>query len=369
MRVKILALGAAFAFLFFSCGEKGSGNSGGGKYTVVAYNDLGMHCMNQDDSELMILPPFNTMHAQVIKRGENPQIIQSGLTLKYSVPGNTFSEGKTNFWDYVSKLLGVDPAPNVGLAGNMLEGSMVPSGNGDWVATGIPLTPQTDAGAIDPYQFAQINLWEGGTIEESTRAVIPVSWEIRCDLCHNTPGLTTAEDILTKHDAMHGTNHMANRPIQCGKCHQQPELGDLAPGTEPHEPLSHVIHHSHSMRMDPVMGIVGVECYACHPGITTKCLRDVHARKGFTCHNCHGQMMDVADETRHYWQDEPQCGKCHFVTGHTYEQEGVLFRKFCGARRGALHDLSRRAARDQPRDQRPRQPAVGRSSGASWAAQ
>ena len=30
-------------------------------YVVLGYNDLGMHCMNQDFSQLCILPPFNTL--------------------------------------------------------------------------------------------------------------------------------------------------------------------------------------------------------------------------------------------------------------------------------------------------------------------
>ena len=49
----------------------GGNNSGGnlgsnsgtifaGDMVVLGYNDLGMHCMNQDFSEFMILPPFNT---------------------------------------------------------------------------------------------------------------------------------------------------------------------------------------------------------------------------------------------------------------------------------------------------------------------
>ena len=50
----------------------GDGDGGGNGVTtpmvVLGYNELGMHCMNQDFSELMILPPYNTLHAQVIDR-------------------------------------------------------------------------------------------------------------------------------------------------------------------------------------------------------------------------------------------------------------------------------------------------------------
>ncbi len=38
-------------------------------YVVVAANDLGMHCADQDDRIFSVLPPFNVLHAQVIERG------------------------------------------------------------------------------------------------------------------------------------------------------------------------------------------------------------------------------------------------------------------------------------------------------------
>jgi len=69
-------------------------------WVVLGYNELGMHCMNQDFSEICILPPFNNLRAQVIVRGEDPHIVTSGATVSYKVPGNTSSAGKTNFWTY-----------------------------------------------------------------------------------------------------------------------------------------------------------------------------------------------------------------------------------------------------------------------------
>src|SRR5512132_2844530 len=79
-------------------------------YIVLVNNDLGMHCMNQDHSRMSILPPYNNLQAQVIMRGgaaTPPEIITTGITLEYSFPGNTYSAGKTNFWDYVFPLFGV----------------------------------------------------------------------------------------------------------------------------------------------------------------------------------------------------------------------------------------------------------------------
>ena len=39
-------------------------------YVILAWNDLGMHCAQDDYSYFLILPPFNTLHAQVFERGE-----------------------------------------------------------------------------------------------------------------------------------------------------------------------------------------------------------------------------------------------------------------------------------------------------------
>lgn len=66
-------------------------------YVVIAQNDLGMHCMQDDFSQMMILPPFNTVRAQVIRRGHSPDITTSDVTVRYEFTTNTHSADKTNF--------------------------------------------------------------------------------------------------------------------------------------------------------------------------------------------------------------------------------------------------------------------------------
>ena len=41
-------------------------------YEVLAWNDLGMHCYDKDFSTFSILPPYNTVWAQVIEKGSPP---------------------------------------------------------------------------------------------------------------------------------------------------------------------------------------------------------------------------------------------------------------------------------------------------------
>lgn len=292
-------------------------------YEVVAYNDLGMHCMNQDFSEICILPPANTFRATVIYRGgDDPQIVTTGVTLKYDIPGNTESVSKTNFWDFASLLFGVELPSNVGLFGNGLAGKMTLTTDKDFVARAIPVTPQTDIGVFDPYQLARVKVIKNGLTVATTKAVIPVSWEIHCDNCHTTPGISVATDILTKHDTLHGTKLVDEKPVLCAKCHSDNALG--APGTIGVPAFSSAMHTSHAPRVQAYKGLA--QCYLCHPGGVTKCLRDVHRAKGMTCQSCHVSMQAVGSTTRRPWIDEPRCGGCHKVAGHQYEQANKLYR-------------------------------------------
>ncbi len=77
-------------------------------WTIVGWNDLGMHCMDADYSVFSILPPFNNVHAQR-HRPERAtwSPIAGGITVTYEAVAdpdgsiNTTSVGKTNFWEHV----------------------------------------------------------------------------------------------------------------------------------------------------------------------------------------------------------------------------------------------------------------------------
>jgi hypothetical protein len=304
--------------------------------------------MNQDDSEICILPPFNNLHAQVIARGEEPHIITSGATVAYSIPGNTYSAGKTNFWSYVQPLFNASLPPNIGLTGNSLTGNMTATSNNDWVATGIPITPIMDNGALNTYALSRINVTSGNQLMASTQAVVPVSWEISCNLCHNRPGFTSvAADLLEAHDRLHGTSLQQHKPVLCASCHADPALGTLgSPGVPT---LSSSMHSAHATRFTlPVLQqLGGINCYGCHPGINTQCQRDIHFAKGIHCGDCHGTMSDVGNPARVPWTDEPKCGTCHNVPGHQYEEPGKLFKQsrghngvMCAACHGSPHAIT-----------------------------
>ena len=59
------------------CGDSGEPNNND-QYVTLAINDLGMHCADLDYQIFSILPPYNVLHSQVIKKGnkyQNPKIM------------------------------------------------------------------------------------------------------------------------------------------------------------------------------------------------------------------------------------------------------------------------------------------------------
>ena len=67
----------------------GSAEAGDGDNVVLAFNDLGMHCADLGSYPFSILPLFNTVNAQVVRKGtrgaNRPQILDDGdVYLQYS---------------------------------------------------------------------------------------------------------------------------------------------------------------------------------------------------------------------------------------------------------------------------------------------
>lgn len=302
---------------------------GDGRYVVIAWNDLGMHCMDQSFEDFSVLPPYNTLVAQVIRRGEEPDIVTNNVRVEYRILGNTTSANKTNFWDYAQALFGLSaPLPeNIGLAGKGLSGTMDPVGD-HYIAEGMPVTEIMDNFGHTPYQLAEVVVKDKlGNILAGTHTVVPVSTEMHCENCHDNngsanPSIATGNvkrNILTLHDQKEGTNLLANRPVLCAKCHSSNALGTSgSPGLPS---LSHAIHGKH-IAMDD--GTMQGTCYQCHPGPKTKCLRGAMFKAGYNCYSCHGGMAAVADPQRRPWLDEPRCANCHASNYH--ENPNTLYR-------------------------------------------
>jgi hypothetical protein len=324
----LVSLAVIFGLVSVSC--SGGGGGGGGEdgdgvtavaipattmsYVALAWNDLGMHCLNPTYDKAVILPPYNTLWVQVVKRGSPPQIVTSSITVEYSIRDNTSSYGKRDygqFWDNMPLLFGVSLPRDEGLnledpnIHNTLTGTMVVKGD-HFQANGIPVVPVDDHGTWNPYQVANITVRDAGTqaILVQTTATVPTSDEIACAKCHGADALL---DVLQKHDEEEGTNLAATRPVLCASCHGSPVLGQSGPGSAGRY-LSQAIHGFHADK--------GAACYDCHPGAATKCSRSVaHAAADGNCTTCHGTMQDVASSvgngSRTPWVNEPMCATCH----------------------------------------------------------
>jgi len=308
---------------------------------IIGWNDLGMHCSNKDFSTIVILPPYNNICAQVIQVGNSetlPTVVTTDLHVTYEIPGNTYSVGKTNFWDYEDQIFGVNLSPNIGLTGAGLTGQLGVVENYFHVE-GVPLTPFADADLVseDPFQLGLLTLYDqSNQVLATTQPVVPVSNEINCvsSGCHSSE-----QNILNAHDNEGGFDPN-NTPILCASCHASNALGLTGmPGLPS---LSEAIHKEHGERTN--------DCYKCHPGPNTQCLRGVmKTQHDFVCQDCHGSVTQVGESIssgREPWLEEPSCGapQCH---GSTYAEEpGKLFREsrghgglFCSACHGEPHAI------------------------------
>jgi len=304
-----------------------------GGYALIAWNDLGMHCVDgKDYSVFSILPPYNNLHAHLISRTatDNKQVT-SGVTLTYEAVAdsmgsiNTSSAGKTNFWDWALALFGANPAPDHGL--NLNPGgpsnptpSLSPAAmsyngtHGWWEAEGIPITPYDDKGVKNYYPMVKVVAKQGGTVLATTKVVLPVSDEMSCKSCHasssgnaarpsagwvgdSDPEKDWKKNILRLHDEKfpnaiatagmsstytHGTllaSAEKGQPALCAACHKSNALG--TPAKAGIKPLTEALHARHATVKDPTTNLTLDDlsnrdsCYLCHPGSKTKCLRGV----------------------------------------------------------------------------------------------
>lgn len=277
-------------------------------HILLAWNDLGMHCLTDGDAWFSFLPPANTLEAQLIRRGDPPVILHEGIELVYAVePGFENPSAHTDFWKFAESLYGRKLPVNTGLTGNGLTGTFTfDAERGSFIASAIPVLPYKDDGSYNPYPVFTVEARDraSGKVIASTKVVAPVSTEIGCRNCHGGPwrrsgsGLSdlTARNILAAHDRLNHTDLLGEAgrgaPRSCQSCHPDPVLA--APGTPDVLDLSTAMHGWHALYMpfDDARS-----CNLCHPGHTagnTRCLRDPHSALGMDCISCHGTMTEDA---------------------------------------------------------------------------
>ena len=357
----------------------------GGSYTLIGWNDLGMHCMDGDYTVFSILPPYNTIHAQLVDPSGKLVKSGAGITVTYQAVAdpagsvNSTSAGKTNFWQYVEALFGAAPAVDTGLAGSAMPGkanqpqAMAFDAGASWfTATGVPLTPFDDAGNKNPYPMMRLVARDASGKELAhTDIVLPVSDEMDCRACHSSGSGDAARpragwvfaspierdyklNILRLHDdrqalspayatALVATGYnkaglyasVVNdaKPVLCAACHASAVLS--AAGQPGIPPLTTSLHGYHASVADSSTGVAlddqtsRAACYRCHPGALTRCLRGAMGTAvaadgtlAIQCQDCHGSMSVVGTPGRQGWLEEPNCQSCH--TGTATQNAGQM---------------------------------------------
>ena len=129
----------------------------------------------------------------------------------------------------------------------------------------------------------------------------------------------------------------------CAECHASNALG--APGVTGVSNVSNAMHRHHASLPDITPDVDG--CYNCHPGPTTRCLRDVMSQdEGMQCQDCHGDMMNVAQNVTP-WLNEPRCDNAS-LPRCWLPLDQCLVPLLAGAWRPLLRGLPRQHARHRP---------------------
>ncbi|RPJ34941.1 MAG: hypothetical protein EHM17_04550 [Verrucomicrobiaceae bacterium] len=303
--------------------------------TLIGWNNLGMHCMDDDYSVFSILPPYNTVDCQLLDAQGHLVTDPTGLVLTYEAVAdpdgsiNTSSIGKTNFWQYSPALFNAplpsdhglpfpegNPGRNMPGPGNQPQAMGYHAAMRWFEAAGIPITPVDDDGQFNPYPLMRLTAkTTGGTLLATTDVVLPVSSEMDCRKCHASGSGDAAKpandwvndpdsardhrlNILRLHDRHLHTqpydDALADRgyppegleasvranppkPVLCAACHASEALGSTSYAGV--NSLTRSMHSKHADVKAPgsVITLDDIanrsSCYQCHPGSETRCLR------------------------------------------------------------------------------------------------
>jgi len=305
---------------------------------VMATNDLGMHCACPGAEYFLLLPPFNTLRAQVIERGLGSPVVlddPNDIRVEYNVVENTDANLQAD--DYYSKWIemmpkyGFGPAivdnKIVGLTGATLDGEMhAKTGEGWWEVVGVPAFPdvsnassQAEKVMIDPlaenapnrnpYLTGNVKVFDQTTNQllAETNTVVPVAFGGCCN-CHlqvtADAGLEpTPENSFNLMGTLHERDSGINisqidpdgdgtpGPVRCSVCHLDPAMGESTPPggyalNNASLPVSQytfsdVLHRWH-VENETVLTYepdLATSCYNCHPGNGVDCYRGHHINK------------------------------------------------------------------------------------------
>ena len=197
------------------CASNAACQSAGRDVIVMATNDLGMHCACPGTEYFMLLPPFNTLRAQVIERGVlsggTPKVLTSptDIRVEYNIVENTDASLKADpyyaTWMAQMPKYGFGSATNaagrvVSVSGATLSGQMTAQAKGFWEVVGVPAFPDVSSNSPtaqkimtdplggpnrNPYLTGNISVYEQSSnkLLAQTNATVPVAFG-GCCTCH-----------------------------------------------------------------------------------------------------------------------------------------------------------------------------------------
>jgi hypothetical protein len=279
------------------------------QYVLLAWSDTGINAMTDIDRFWSFQPPDSSIYAQLILRGETPEIVTEGVTIAYAVEkDHAMPSSQVDFWMHAKALTGRTIPAGTGLSGNTLSGRLQFDDNLlAFHAEHLPVVPFRNDGSFNPYPRFKLEARdkETGELLVQTSLVTPVSTEVGCKKCHGYArqvggrhGMDdhTAQNILAAHDRINRTDLLSSaakgKPLLCQTCHP----GNLpgVKGKPEHLSLSAAMHGFHAS----YLGDLGDDaCTACHPSSAhgaTHAFRGIHREIELTCANCHLSLEDHA---------------------------------------------------------------------------
>ncbi|BCS89218.1 multiheme c-type cytochrome [Pseudodesulfovibrio sediminis] len=239
------------------------------EYVLTAWCSRGMGFFAQNN-KWVLLPPQNTIRAQLVRRDPSPERVLEDVELTYSIEPDQESDA--------------------------LTGTLELNTEFERFEARVAIPPYAE-GVYNPLPIVTITATDtDGTVLATTNMVAPTSDQMGCRNCHDGEwdkagsGISsvTAENILAAHDRINSTTLSQSQDVvECTTCHDDPLQGVEGNNNKPN--LSAAIHGVHAIFL------AGREadrsCLQCHPVST---LRGQHEDLGFVCTDCHGEIEDLA---------------------------------------------------------------------------
>jgi mono/diheme cytochrome c family protein len=249
------------------------------KQVLLAWSSLGMREISDSDDVWTIAAPGSDIFAQLVRRGDPPQRVTSGVDIHYQMEQDP----------QVNGVFQVDESRQA------------------FVANAVAVPAYLQDGSYHPYPLLRVSAIDSssGAVLASTRMVVPVATEMGCKNCHGggwkVAGVTgisdaTAEDVLAVHDRISGTNLLPRarqgEPQACKSCHGDPAAGQA--GDPALLNFSAAIHGWHANFLTDRSGSQAcVACHAARPDGPTHFFREHHGAF-MDCSNCHGTLEQHA---------------------------------------------------------------------------